>query len=95
MVEDIDGLPAGALGARIWGEVTREDYDERLLPPVLAAVAAGGPIRYLLQVGPGFTGVAPGSTWDDARTGLLELGETTAWERTAVVTEIDWILGAD
>lgn len=41
MVESIEGLPDGVLGYRIWGELSREEYDAVLKPALDAAVATG------------------------------------------------------
>jgi hypothetical protein len=91
MVERIEGLPEGAYGARIWGTLSREEYDAHILPVLEEAVASGRPIRYLLQAGPEFDGIAAGAMWEDAKEGLRLLGEHPKWERTAVVTDVDWI----
>jgi hypothetical protein len=41
MVEVIPDMPAGALGFRVSGRLTREDYRDVLVPPLRAAVDAG------------------------------------------------------
>lgn len=92
MVEPIEGLPDGVLGYRIWGELSREEYDAVLKPALDAAVATGAPIRCLIQIGPAFEGMKAGAVWEDAKEGLHLLSSHDRWERTAVVTDVDWIV---
>jgi hypothetical protein len=92
MVERIEGLPAGVMGFRLWGTITREEYDTQLLPPLQAAVDGGGPIRYFVQVGPEFEGLKAGAVWDDAKEGLQLIGSHSRWEKVAVVTDVDLIV---
>jgi hypothetical protein len=94
MVEQLEGLPGGAIGVRIWGTVTRDEYDTAIAPMLEAALAGDGPIRYLLQVGPDFDGLEAGALWEDTKEGLKLIGTHSRWERTAVVSEVDWINSA-
>jgi len=91
MVERLEGLPGGAIGVRVWGTLRKREYDATIAPQLDAAAAGDGPIRYLLQVGPGFDGIDAGAMWEDAKEGLRLIGTHSRWERTAVVSEVDWI----
>lgn len=91
MLQLIPGLPGNTVGVVATGEVTAADYEAVLMPAVAAAVQAHGRVRLLYQIAPGFTGFTAGAMWDDARLGLAHL---TAWEKAAVVTDVDWIRGA-
>ena len=94
MVEEIPGMPPAALGFRISGDLTREDYLEVLLPPLHEAVDAGRRLRVLYAIGPEL-GMEPGAVWEDLKL-ELELGirHRDAWERIAVVTGLDWLWSA-
>ncbi len=42
-----------------------------------------------------FNGLEPGAWYDDVKTGLgLGLGHHSAWKRSAIVTDIDWLANA-
>ncbi|MBS1887678.1 MAG: STAS/SEC14 domain-containing protein [Actinobacteria bacterium] len=90
MVERIEEMPAGAIGFKVLGELTGDDYREQIEPALGDAVAAGD-VRLLLEIDSGF-GMDAGAVIEDAKTGLkLGLGHMRAWKRTAVVTDVDWI----
>ncbi|MBS1863215.1 MAG: STAS/SEC14 domain-containing protein [Actinobacteria bacterium] len=90
MVERIEEMPAGAIGFKVVGDLTGDDYRERI-EPALAAAAERGDVRLLFEIDSGF-GMDAGAVLEDAKTGLkLGLGQMKAWKRTAVVTDVDWI----
>jgi hypothetical protein len=92
MIERLPDMPPGTIGFRAWGEVTRDDYIETLLPPLREAIEGEEPIRLLFQMGPDFEMFDPGALLADAKTGLtLGLGHLSAWKRTALVTDVEWI----
>jgi hypothetical protein len=90
MIEPIDDMQAGTIGFRASGEVTREDY-RRVLEPALLAAVKSGEVRMLYIVESDFE-MDGGAVLEDAKTGLeLGLGHLSAWKRTAVVTDLDWV----
>ncbi|HKK14495.1 MAG TPA: STAS/SEC14 domain-containing protein, partial [Gammaproteobacteria bacterium] len=91
MLEPIPDLPEGVLGFTAKGTVTADDYESTMIPAVEAAIARAGKIRFLYHLGEDFSGFEAGAMWDDARLGLKHL---SAWERIAVVTDVDWIRAA-
>jgi hypothetical protein len=91
MIEKLDGMEPGTLGFRATGKVTGAEYRESLLPAMRAAAEAGD-VRMVFVVGPGFEGFEPGALLEDAKTGIrLGLGHPSAWKRTALVTDVEWI----
>ena len=91
MIEPIPEMPAGALGFRAGGELTAEDYRETLLPALRAAVEAGS-IRLLVVVEDDFERLDFGAKFEDAKADLrFGLERRDAWERTALVTDVDWL----
>jgi hypothetical protein len=95
MIEPLADMPQGTLGFAVSGDVTREEYKAVLLPPIRDAVERGARIRMLVQIGPGFREFESGALLEDARMGLtLGIGHLNAWERTAIVTDVDWIARA-
>jgi SpoIIAA-like len=91
VVERIEDMPEGTIGFRATGCVTREDYRE-VLEPALRDAAESGEVRMLYAIGSGFEKFEAGALAEDARTGIgLGLGHRSAWKRTAVITDVDWV----
>jgi len=90
MVERIEQMPAGTIGFRASGKLTRDDY-RRVLEPALTEAAESGEIRMLFSL-TNFEGLEPGAWFDDVKTGLgLGIGHHSAWKRSAVVTDVTWV----
>jgi hypothetical protein len=91
MVDLIADMPPGTLGFRISGRLTREDYVKVLVPPLREAVQAGKRLRVLYAIGPELH-MEPGAVWEDLKV-EVELGirHRDAWERIAVVTDLNWM----
>lgn len=69
----------------------REDYVKVLVPPLRTAAQAGQRLRVLYAIGPEMH-MEPAAVWEDLKL-ELELGikQRDAWERIAVVTDLDWL----
>jgi hypothetical protein len=94
VIEPLEGMPAGTIGFRASGRVTREEYRERLLPAMREA-AEHNEVRMVFAVGPGFERFEPGALAEDTKAGItLGIGHPHAWKRTALVTDVDWIARA-
>jgi hypothetical protein len=93
VIERLDDTPAGVTGLRSSGKLSRADYTEVLEPALKAAVETGG-VR-LLFVLVDFDGAEPGAWLEDAKTGLSAwVKDHSAWERFALVTDVEWIARA-
>lgn len=90
MITIMEQMPVGTIGFRATGKVTSEDYETVLVPAVTAAMEQG-PVRLLYVLGEGFESYSPGAMWSDTR---LWAGHLDAWERVAVVTDVDWVENA-
>lgn len=88
MVELVAGLPENVLGFRGIGRVTSEDYERVLIPAVEAKLAENKKLRLLYYLGEDFEGFDAGAMWDDTKVGLRHI---TAWERIAIVTDVEWL----
>jgi hypothetical protein len=88
VITKIPGLPDNVIGFSASGTVTSKDYESILIPAVEEKLAERAKIRLLYHLGADFSGYELAAMWDDAKFGLRRL---TAWERIAVVTDIDWI----
>lgn len=88
MLELIDDLPDHVVGVRAVGEVTADDYDTVLEPAIDDRLQRHEKVRFLYVLGPEFTGYEPGAMWEDAKLGLRTV---TAYDRIAVITDVDWL----
>lgn len=84
MIELIEGMGSGVVGARAVGEVSADDYESTLIPAVQAALSENDKIRMLYVLGPEFEGYEAEAALDDARMGLSHWSD---FERIAVVTD--------
>jgi len=90
MIERIEDMPAGTIGLRASGKLSREDY-QQVLEPALREGVESGEMR-LLFVMLDFDGLEPGAMVEDVETGLRTwVREHSAWKRFAFVTDVGWL----
>ncbi len=90
MIEQIEDMPTGTIGFTASGKFTRDDY-RKVLEPVLRKAAESGEIRMLFKL-TNFEGLEPAAWFDDIKTGLgLGIGHHSAWKRSAIVTDVEWV----
>jgi hypothetical protein len=87
MLRPLPDLPTGVIGFEAVGEVHADDYRDVLRPAIVAAAEAGG-VRMVYVLGSEFTGYSAGAGWEDTKLGIEHV---RAWERVAVVTDIEWV----
>lgn len=91
MVEQLEGMPAGTLGFRISGKITRDEYF-RIRGPVREKLDRGEQVSFLIETTPDFHGLDFGALWEDMKAaGSVGLKHRSAWERLSVVTDKDWM----
>ncbi len=91
MVHKIKDMPAGTVGLRVTDDLTRDDYRD-VIEPTLRDAVASGEVRLLLVAGHGFDHMAVGARIKDAKTNLrLGLGHLSAWKRSAIVSDTEWV----
>jgi hypothetical protein len=86
MINFLKGLPLNVLAVEATGQVTHEDYRDRLIPKA-EAMLGHGPIRMLYVIGPEFTGFDIGAIVDD---GIFGMRHSHDFVRIAVVTDLAW-----
>lgn len=91
MLELMPHLPERVIGVVASGEVSAADYETTLAPAVEAALEKFCGVRIVYQIGPAFSGFSAGAAWNDLKLGV---GHLRAWERIALVTDIEWISAA-
>ncbi|MGD2060493.1 MAG: STAS/SEC14 domain-containing protein [Acidimicrobiia bacterium] len=84
MIEIIEGLADGVVGAKAIGTVTAEDYESTLIPTVEAALKTHDKIRMLYVLGSEFEGYDAEAALDDTRMGMHHWSD---FDRIAVVTD--------
>lgn len=84
MIEMIEGLGEGVVGARAVGKVSADDYESTLIPALQGALAAHDKVRVLFVLGADFEGYEVEAALDDARMGMQLWGD---FERIALVTD--------
>jgi SpoIIAA-like len=93
MVERIEDMPAGTIGFRAAGKLTPDDYRDVLVPTLREAGEAGeaGEVRMLFVLSD-FEELEPRAWLEDAKTGF-ELGflKHSAWKRSAIVSDAEWV----
>jgi hypothetical protein len=88
MIEVMTDLPDRVLGLKASGEVTANDYKTVLVPAIEEKLTQHRKVRLLYVIGDEFKGYTGGAAWEDAKVGMKHL---TAFERVAVVSDVDWI----
>lgn len=94
MIELLRDMPDGTVGIRIDGDVEREEYTRVLVPALTSAVGSGRGLRtlYLIEDLDEIEGAA---LWEDTKLGYdLVIKHHGAWQRSAIVTDIDWMARA-
>jgi hypothetical protein len=93
VIEHIEGMPAGAIGLRASGKLSKADYTD-VLEPELRAGVESGQLR-LVFVLTDFQGLEPGAWIEDVKTGLrVWVRDHAAWKRFALVTDVEWVAKA-
>lgn len=88
MIErDLD-VPAGIDAVRAVGTLTRQDYDEVMVPLLDAARREHRRLRILCVVDEAFTGMTPTALWRDITLGLGALRDVAG---CAVVSDVSWV----
>src|SRR5215469_16946320 len=88
MINEIEGFPDSVVALMAKGQLTKQDYDQVLIPKVEAAMERHRKIRLYYELGSQFSGIDAGAAWEDFKVGVEHL---TRWERAAIVTDVDWI----
>jgi len=84
MIEILNDLPEGIVGAVASGTVTGDDYESVLMPAVLDATAGDKKAKFLLVFGDDFEGYDAQAAKDDAKLGAHYWSD---FERIAFVSD--------
>lgn len=84
MIEQIKNLPDNMVGFRALAMVTKEDFENIIIPEVEKIVAKTGKLNYMLVLDTNVKDFTAGAWMQDALLGLKNL---TKWNRAAIVTD--------
>jgi len=91
MIERVADLPDDVDGLRFSGHVSRDEYQQVVLPLLHECLARGGGIRLLIVIDDGFDRFEAGALWEDLKFGLGSGLELSRWERMALVSDAGWV----
>jgi hypothetical protein len=94
MLQFINDLPDDVVGIHAIGEVTKEDFDNILLPRIDDLSKRQGEIKYLLVLETDVSSFTLAAWWKDLVMGLKYF---TKWKRIAVVSDqkgVEWFTDA-
>jgi hypothetical protein len=86
MIEELKHTPNTLVGFHVTGEVTRQDFDNVVVPAVHELVKRTNKLNYLLILDTDLKNMTVGSWLKDAMATLNNFGK---WNRAAIVTEFD------
>jgi hypothetical protein len=84
MIEQISNLPDNMVGFRATATVTKEDFENIVMPEVKRIVAKTGKLNYMLVLDTNVKDFTAGAWMQDALLGIKNL---TKWNRAAIVTD--------
>ena len=67
MIEPIEGAPPGVLAFKAVGKVEAADYEQVLTPAIDKAIAGGGKVRLVYELGQEYDGYSVGAAWEDMK----------------------------
>ena len=86
--EVMSGFPPDVLAVAAHGKITRQDYEDVLIPQFEDKLLRQGVVKLLLVFGEDFAGYSPGAAWDDAKFGFLHLRDISG---VAIVSDLEWL----
>jgi hypothetical protein len=95
MIERLPDFPADVLAFHFKGAITREDYEQVLMPPIRVAFDEGSELRVYVEMGHDFGGYERGALWEDLKAGFqYGLSHRDQWKKIAIVTDLEWLARA-
>lgn len=84
MITHLKELPETMVGFRAEGEITKEDFDNVVMPAVKKAVERNDELNYMLELDTSIKNFTIGAWVKDAALGIINLSK---WHRVAIITE--------
>lgn len=90
MIQELTDLPENMVGFKANGKVTKEDFQNVVIPSVKRFIKKTGYLNYLFILESKYPDYTPGAWFEDAMLGLRHL---TKWNRAAIVSYSGDIVG--
>ena len=84
MIQQLEQVPANMVGFRATGEVTKEDFEQVVIPAVERSIEKTGVLNYMLVLDTSVKEFNVGAWLQDAFMGIKHL---TKWNRAAIVSD--------
>lgn len=84
MVVKIENVPDNMLGFQAMGDVTREEFEQKVIPEVNALIKRTGKLNYLMVLDTALQNFTAATWFQDA---LIELKNLTIWNRIAILSD--------
>jgi hypothetical protein len=81
--------PENVAAFRAFGEVTKKDYEDIVVPTVEAVVSKTDQLNFLLELDTSLSNFSAGAWLEDLMIGLKNFGK---WHKAAIVTDSDTIV---
>jgi hypothetical protein len=88
MINFINELPEKVVGIEVTGDISKEEYDSKIVPRMNELANFKGEINYLIVLKTDIGGFDAGVWWDDFK---LALNHFTKWNKVAIVTDHEMI----
>lgn len=89
MIEVITDIPKNVAGFRAKGEVTKDDYQNVIVPEVTQLAKETGQINFLLYLDTDVRNFTAGAWLQDAMLGIRHL---TKWNRAAIISDSEGVI---
>lgn len=89
MITLLTEAPYNVVAFKASGQVTKEDYQQIVIPEVEQLIAKTGKINFLLYLDTDIENFTTGAWFEDVMLGLKNLGK---WNRAAIVTDSSTII---
>lgn len=86
MIVKIENVPENMVGFQLLGEVTRDDFEEKIIPEVKALAERTGKLNYLMVIDTALQNFTPGAWLQDA---LLSIKNFSIWNRVAILSDAE------
>jgi hypothetical protein len=88
MINFINHLPEKVIGIEVTSDITKEEYDVKVVPKMNELANTQGEINYLIVLKTDISAFDAGVWWDDFK---MALNHFTKWDKVAIVTDHEMI----
>lgn len=86
MIVKIENVPENMVGFQAIGEVTKREFEQKVIPEMQALAERTGKLNYLMVIDTALQSFIPGAWFQEMLTGFKN---TAAWNRTAILSDAE------